>query len=76
MPEPTLYTSSKEEKVALSIKIDRELLEQVEHLTSDPAKVIETALRQWLKGERDRDEDLARSWHRNPPVPPKGEWND
>jgi hypothetical protein len=62
-------------KVDLSIQIDAELLEQLHHLTNDPSKVIEVAVRQWLGGNR-RDDDLTRSFRRNTPVPPKGEWND
>jgi hypothetical protein len=64
------------DKVELSVQIDRELLNQVNHLTSDPAKVIEVALRQWLRGDRRPEEDLVRHLPRNPTVPPKGEWND
>ncbi|HIK46042.1 MAG TPA: hypothetical protein IGR64_14340 [Leptolyngbyaceae cyanobacterium M65_K2018_010] len=64
------------EKVELAIQIDKELLAQVNHLTSDPSKVIEVALRQWLRGDRRPEDDLVRHLPRNPTVPPKGEWND
>ncbi|MDY7014521.1 MAG: type II toxin-antitoxin system CcdA family antitoxin [Cyanobacteriota bacterium] len=64
------------DKVELSINIDSDLLEQIKHLTNDPSRVIETAIRQWLRGEREQSEDLARTFRRNPPVPPRGEWND
>jgi hypothetical protein len=64
------------DKVDLSVQLDRELLDQVKHLTSDPAKVIEVALRQWLRGDRRYEDDLVRTLPRNPTVPPKGEWND
>ncbi|WP_416674088.1 hypothetical protein [Egbenema bharatensis] len=63
-------------KVDLSIQIDAELLEQIRHLTSDPSKVIEVAVRQWLGGGSRRDDDVTRTLRPNPPVPPKGEWND
>jgi hypothetical protein len=63
------------DKVTVSIEIDSELMEQVSHLTNNPSKVIEVALRQWLGGGR-QDDDLSRPIRRNPPVPPKGEWND
>ena len=63
-------------KVELSVQLDSDVLEQIQHLTNDPSRVIETAIKQWLRGERDRDDDLTRSLRRNPPVPPKGEWND
>jgi len=56
--------------------MDAQLLDQIKHLTNDPSKVIETAIRQWLRGERDRDDELTRTLRRNPPVPPRGEWND
>ena len=64
------------EKVDLSVQIDRELLDQVTHLSSNPSKVIEVALRQWLRGDRRSEDDLVRQLPRNPTVPPKGEWND
>lgn len=64
------------EKVEISIHLDSELLEQIKHLTNDPSKIIEAAIKQWLKGERERDDELTRNLQRNPPVPPRGEWND
>jgi hypothetical protein len=64
------------EKVELSIHMDAELFDQISHLTSDPSKVIEVAVRQWLRGGARRDDDLTRTLQRNPPVPPRGEWND
>jgi hypothetical protein len=64
------------EKVEISIHIDSDLVEQIKHLTNNPSRVIETAIKQWLKGERERDDDLSRTFRRNPPVPPRGEWND
>jgi len=68
--------SEPDNKVEISIHIDPELIDQIQHLTNDPSKVIETAVRQWLRGDRDRETELARSLTRNPPVPPNGEWND
>ncbi|MGF1494036.1 MAG: hypothetical protein ACFBSC_16595 [Microcoleaceae cyanobacterium] len=62
-------------KVEVSVQIDSELLDQVQHLTNNPSKVFEAALRQWLRGDRPEDE-LALTLRRNPPVPPHGEWND
>ncbi|WOD41640.1 hypothetical protein [Nodosilinea sp. E11] len=64
------------EKVDLSVQIDKDLLDQVSHLSSDPSKVIDVALRQWLRGDRRYEDDLVRHLPRNPTVPPKGEWND
>lgn len=64
------------DKTEIAIHIDPEVLEQIKHLTNDPSKVIETAVKQWLRGERTRDDELTRRFSRNPPVPPKGEWND
>jgi post-segregation antitoxin (ccd killing protein) len=63
-------------KTELAIQIDSDLLEQVRHLTNDPSKVVEVALRQWLRSELYRDEDNARTLPRNPTLPPRGEWND
>jgi hypothetical protein len=76
MNDNTTQRDYSKEKVEVSIHLDPELLEQIKHLTNDPSRVIETALKQWLKGERTADEDLTRTFRRNPPVPPKGEWND
>ncbi len=64
------------DKEEISIHLDSDLLDQIKHLTNDPSKVIETAIRQWLRGERERDDELTRTLERNPPVPPRGEWND
>ena len=64
------------DKVEISINIDAEVLEQLKHLTNDPSRIIETAIKQWLNGERNRDDDLTRTFRRNPPLPPRGEWND
>jgi hypothetical protein len=64
------------EKVEISIHLDPVVIEQLKHLTSDPSRVIETAIKEWLKGERYRDDELSRTFRRNPPVPPRGEWND
>lgn len=64
------------DKVKVSIDLDSEVLEQIQHLTNDPSRVIETAIKHWLRGERNDDTDLTRTFQRNPPVPPQGEWND
>lgn len=75
MNESAVPSKNSDEKVEVSVHLDAELLEQIKHLTNDPSKVIETAIRQWLRGER-REDELALTLHRNPPVPPRGEWND
>ncbi|ERN42576.1 hypothetical protein KR51_00007340 [Rubidibacter lacunae KORDI 51-2] len=64
------------DKVELSVQLDSELFDQLKHLTSDPSRIVETALKQWLRGEGTREDELARTFRRNPPVPPRGEWND
>lgn len=63
-------------KVEISIHLDSDVLDQIQHLSNDPSRVIETAIKQWLKGERQLDGELSRTFRRNPPVPPRGEWND
>ncbi|NEP37956.1 MAG: type II toxin-antitoxin system CcdA family antitoxin [Okeania sp. SIO2H7] len=75
MSEPKVQEARTPEKVEVSVHLDSDLLEQVKHLTSDPSKVIESALRQWLRGGLPEDE-LALTLQRNPPIPPRGEWND
>ncbi|MFE4105332.1 hypothetical protein [Almyronema epifaneia] len=67
---------SEADKVEIAIQLDADLLDQINHLTSNPSKVIEVAVRQWLRGGARRDDDLARTLPRTPPVPPRGEWND
>lgn len=76
MNDPTVHSRTSPEKVEISIHLDSDLLDQISHLTNDPSKVIEVAIRQWLRSESNRDEDLTRYLQRNPPVPPRGEWND
>ncbi|MBW4595186.1 MAG: hypothetical protein KME46_20345 [Brasilonema angustatum HA4187-MV1] len=63
------------DKVEIAIRLDSDLLEQIHHLTNDPSKVIEVAIRQWLKGESPRDDELTRTPVRKP-LPSRGEWND
>ncbi len=63
------------DKVEIAIRLDSELLEQIQHLTNDPSKVIEVAIRQWLRGDTPRDDELTRTPIRKP-LPPRGEWND
>lgn len=76
MNDRAVHSRQSSDKVEISINLDSELLEQLKHLTNDPSKVIEVAIRQWLKGESHRDDELTRTLERNPPVPPRGEWND
>lgn len=76
MNEKLAATSRDVDKVEVSIQLDANLLDQISHLTNDPSRIIETAVRQWLRGENDRDDELSRTLRRNPPVPPRGEWND
>ena len=75
MNDPATHSHPSIDKVELSIHIDSELIEQLKHLTNDPSKVVEVAIRQWLRSESHRDEETPR-FQRNPPVPPRGEWND
>lgn len=76
MNENIASTSRDSEKVEVSIQLDPDLLDQLQHLTNDPTRIIETAVKQWLRGEKERDDELTRTLRRNPPVPPRGEWND
>ena len=76
MNENIASTSRDSEKVEVSIQLDPDLLDQLQHLTNEPTRIIETAVKQWLSGEKERDDELTRTLRRNPPVPPRGEWND
>ena len=74
--DETSRPEEKLDKVEIAIRLDPELLDQIQHLTRDPSKVIEVAVRQWLRGGASRDNDLTRPLSQTPPVPPRGEWND
>ncbi|MGF1478934.1 MAG: hypothetical protein ACFB4I_05530 [Cyanophyceae cyanobacterium] len=76
MNDNAVHSQRSADKVEISISLDPALVEQIQHLTNDPSRVIETAVKQWLKGEQRLDEELSRTFRRNPPVPPRGEWND
>jgi hypothetical protein len=76
MNDRAIYSEGSSDKVEISIHLDSELLNQIKHLTNDPSRIIETAIRQWLRGELERDDELTRTFTRNPQVPPRGEWND
>jgi hypothetical protein len=76
MNEQSTPLSHSESKVEVSLHLDAELLDQIKHLTNDPSKVVEVAIRQWLRGASQREDDLTRNLPRNPPVPSRGEWND
>ncbi|HHP7244469.1 MAG TPA: hypothetical protein ACFE0H_07265 [Elainellaceae cyanobacterium] len=76
MDNPAVSSSVSSDKIEISVRLDAELLDQISHLTQDPSKVIEVAVRQWLRGGVRRDDDLTRTLEQNPPVPPRGEWND
>ncbi|GET37631.1 MULTISPECIES: hypothetical protein [Microseira] len=75
MNESAIETQRAADQVEVSIQIDAELFEQLRHLTNDPSKIVEVAIRQWLKGGSQRDDELTRTMQRTP-VPPRGEWND
>ena len=76
MTDPLASTPRNAEKEEISIHLDADLLEQLKHLTNEPSRIIEAAVKQWLRGEKERDDDLTRTLRRIPPVPPRGEWND
>ena len=65
-----------DDKAEIAVSMDKDLLRQITFLTDDPSKVIEVAVRQWLRDGGRRDDDLTRNLERNPPVPARGEWND
>lgn len=66
MNDNAISTQRSADKVEISIHLDAEVLEQLKHLTNDPSRIIETAIKQWLNGERGRDDDLTRTFRRNP----------
>jgi hypothetical protein len=76
MNEPSLHSHPSPDKIEVAVRLDAALFDQIQHLTNDPSKVIEVAVRQWLRNESRRDDELTRTLQRNPPVPSRGEWND
>lgn len=75
MTEQAIDPHHATDQVEISVHIDSELFEQLQHLTNDPSKIVEVAIRQWLKGGSQRDDEVTRTMQRQP-VPPRGEWND
>ncbi|MFM7363586.1 MAG: hypothetical protein ACKO11_03595 [Cuspidothrix sp.] len=73
--QPNHTDNQRADKTEIALHLDSELIEQIQHLTNDPSKVIEVAIRQWLRGDFNRDDELTRTPVRTP-VPPRGEWND
>jgi len=73
--QPKSTDNKRADKTEIALNLDSELIEQIQHLTNDPSKVIEVAVRQWLRGDFTRDDELTRDPLRTP-VPPRGEWND
>jgi len=51
MNENATPTQRTAEKVEIAIHLDSEVLEQIKHLTNDPSRIIETAIKQWLRGK-------------------------
>jgi hypothetical protein len=64
------------EKIEVSFEIDAALLDQLHQFSQNPSNLVETAIRQWLRSTSYQEDTLARTLPRNPPVPPRGEWND
>ncbi|MCE2717244.1 MAG: hypothetical protein ACK6A9_01765 [Dolichospermum sp.] len=73
--QPRNTDTGRADKKEIALHLDPELIEQIQHLTNDPSKVIEVAIRQWLRGDFNRDDELTRTPVRTP-IPPRGEWND
>ena len=73
--QPKNTDTGRADKKEIALQLDPELIEQIQHLTNDPSKVIEVAIRQWLRGDFNRDDELTRTPVRTP-IPPRGEWND
>lgn len=76
MNDPATQSPRTADKVEVAIQLDSDLVDQLHHLSQDPSRIIETAIKQWLRGDREQDDELSRTFRRNPPVPPRGEWND
>ena len=73
--QPRNTDTGRADKKEIALHLDPELIEQIQHLTNDPSKVIEVAIRQWLRGDFNRDDELTHTPVRTP-IPTRGEWND
>ncbi len=70
--ETRVEVSEREARVAL----DPALLAELREVTDEPARAIDTAVRQWLQRRAIKESDTSRPLPVNPLVPPRGEWND
>jgi CTP:molybdopterin cytidylyltransferase MocA len=58
------------------VNLDPALLAELREVTDEPARAIDTAVRQWLQRRAIKESDTSRPLPVNPFVPPRGEWND
>jgi len=58
------------------VALDPALLAELREVTDEPARAIDTAVRQWLQRRAIKESDTSRPLPVNPFVPPRGEWND
>ncbi|MGQ9865053.1 MAG: hypothetical protein ACUVSQ_02020 [Pseudanabaenaceae cyanobacterium] len=61
---------------ATAVVLDPALLAELREVTDEPARAIDTAVRQWLQRRAIKESDTSRPLPVNPFVPPRGEWND
>ncbi|MFQ3679466.1 MAG: hypothetical protein SNJ60_03015 [Pseudanabaenaceae cyanobacterium] len=58
------------------VTLDPALLAELREVTDEPARAVDTAVRQWLQRRAIKESDTSRPLPVNPFVPPRGEWND
>jgi hypothetical protein len=64
------------ENPAKQVEIDPALYAELQEVAADPAQVVNIAVRQWLQRRALIEAEKSVPLAVNPPVPPRGEWND
>jgi hypothetical protein len=64
------------EPQAHHVAIDPALYAELQEVTSDPTQAVNIAVRQWLQRRALLEAEKSVPLAVNPPVPPRGEWND
>jgi hypothetical protein len=74
--KPEFPTEMPKREGGTPVALDPALLAELREVTDEPARAIDTAVRQWLQRRAIKESDTSRPLPVNPFVPPRGEWND
>ncbi len=74
----TTGASGSSSRVQVSLELDPQLVAELAEFSDDPSHLVEQALREWLRTQSHSgfEGERSRELRSNPPVPPRGEWND